>query len=1080
MTLKTQLVRQFPNCRVATAQSGAEALERSETLRAAGATPALVIADWIMPEMQGDALLMELHSRYPQMLSILLTEPDRVADLGGENLGSLVHQAGLYRFLAKPWSEADLALTVREALRRSQQEQQLTQQQEELELLRANLAASRMTERYPTERYPTERYPTEHHQTRLALQQSREQLQLTLEFTGIGAWSWHPLTHEYAWNGNMEQLLEIAPSLDNMFQVWQERMHPEDRHRVAASIQQALADQSSFSEEYRYQLLDGRMVWRWVMGQGLYSEGGLERVLGVVQDITERKETELALQQLNAELELRVQMRTQELEYQSHLLRQTKNHYQQILDAIPDLIFCKTDQSRIVYANKAFRDYAGQGFLGAGLEEFQAHADQPHINLEYINQYLKDDFAVLSTGNVLKTEEPILSQTGELRLFSTIKAPIFNSQGEALQVVGISRDITDRDRAEQALRESEARYQTLAQVSPVGIFRTNLDGDCIYANDRWCQIAGLSLAVALGQGWVSAIYPDDRARIFAEWYQAAEAGQQFQSEYRFQNVDTEQITWVLAQAIAEQDQAGNRVGHVGTITDITDCKLAEQALRRLNLELEARVEQRTLELQATAQAAEAANQAKSIFLANMSHELRTPLNAILGFSQLLNRDSALPPEQQQQVSIINRSGERLLNLINDILEMSKIEAGRVILTPSCFDLRELIISLKELFQLKASSKGLQLVTQIDAAVPPQIETDEGKLRQVLMNLLSNAIKFTQQGRVTLSLQVAPSSEANAAAVMLQFAVEDTGLGIHPDEQAALFEPFVQTQAGKASQEGTGLGLPISRQFVQLMGGTLTVESNLGQGAKFYFQIPVLPVQASDLPTSVPRRKVIGLAPDQPRYRILVAEDQPENRLFLVQLLQSVGFDVQQAGDGQAAVDLYDQWQPNLIWMDMRMPIMDGYEATRQIRASAQVTPKIIALTASAFDDERSAILAAGCDDLVCKPVTIALLFETMAEQLAVRYLYETPAEAADGAEDSNPAAEKHLAALEQMPSDWIEQMQWAARTADEELVLQLIEQLPSAQAPLACTLRELVDTMQLDQLVALVTEAEGVGVSTLD
>jgi signal transduction histidine kinase/ActR/RegA family two-component response regulator len=520
--------------------------------------------------------------------------------------------------------------------------------------------------------------------------------------------------------------------------------------------------------------------------------------------------------------------------------------------------------------------------------------------------------------------------------------------------------------------------------------------------------------------------------------------------------------------------------------DITDHKRLEQQLRQINTELENRVEARTLELQKAMEAAEAANRAKSIFLANMSHELRTPLNAILGFSQLLNRNNVLPAAQQTQIGIINRSGEHLLNLINDILEMSKIEAGRVILSSKNFNLSFMLQSLQELFQLQAISKGLQLNIHRDATVPQYIQADEGKLRQVLTNLLSNAVKFTQSGQVTLSVMLTDTNpavplQANAK-VWLSFAVEDTGPGIEAQDQEALFEPFVQTQTGQKSQVGTGLGLPISRQFVQLMGGQLSVESRPNQGATFQFKIPVKVVQAHELAVLSSTKRVIGLAPHQPIYRLLVVEDNLENGQFLVQFLESIGFEVREAKNGQEALTLWQQWSPHLIWMDMRMPIMDGYEATRRIRALSsplKAPTKIVAITASAFEDERLAILSVGCDDFVCKPATETILLDKIAEHLGVIYTYAeplaspipAPANLENGTEISRISSDHLRAVLPLMPPKWIGQLQRAARIADEELIFELIAQLPPTQAALAQGLQKLVQDFHLDRLIELTVVA---------
>jgi two-component system sensor histidine kinase/response regulator len=480
-------------------------------------------------------------------------------------------------------------------------------------------------------------------------------------------------------------------------------------------------------------------------------------------------------------------------------------------------------------------------------------------------------------------------------------------------------------------------------------------------------------------------------------------------------------------------------------------------------------------LEEAKRSAEVANRAKSEFLANMSHELRTPLNAILGFAQLMVRDTAITPKQKEHLTIINQSGKHLLNLINDVLEMSRIEAGRTQLNPQAFDLIKLLSNLAEIFRLKAQAKRLSLQFQLADDLPQYIKTDEGKLRQVLLNLLDNAVKFTETGgviiRVSKSLQSSsPQMEKQNSAtkivsqVLISFAIEDTGRGIAIEEQKQLFQPFAQTGKVLHNQGGTGLGLSISHHFVQLMGGTIQFTSILGQGSTFSFTIPVEIAQPQQLENSSSQQRVSRLAPGQPNYRLLVVDDCLENRELLLQLLSQVGFEVKTATNGEEAIALWQQWQPHLIWMDMRMPVMDGYEATCRIKAnSTETKPIIIALTASAFAEQRAKILEAGCDDFVGKPCPEQIIFDKLAEHLGVTYLYE---------EESITTAATDLACLSAqdlpvMPPEWIKALNQAAIQVDADLIMQLIGEIPSNYQTLAQQLTELTSKYNFDEIIEL-------------
>ena len=400
-------------------------------------------------------------------------------------------------------------------------------------------------------------------------------------------------------------------------------------------------------------------------------------------------------------------------------------------------------------------------------------------------------------------------------------------------------------------------------------------------------------------------------------------------------------------------------------------------LRRTEL-LERKVHERTLQLEEAEARAVEANRAKSVFLANMSHELRTPLNAVIGFAQLMARSRSMTDADRENLSIIRRGGEHLLGLINDVLSISKIEAGKMSAERRPFDPRELIAGVAELIRARTEASGLMLVADVSRSFPPAVLGDEGKLRQVLINLLGNAVKFTETGTIAV--------RANWSGGRATFEVSDTGQGISEEEIATLFQPFVQTATGRQAKEGTGLGLVITQQLVRLMGGDIAVRSRRGEGTTFKFDI--------DLPVATERvvrhevKRVIGLAAGE-RRRIAVVDDTRDNRTLLRKLLESVGFEVRDAANGQDAIELWRTWHPHLIFMDQRMPVMDGSEATRAIRAaeSGERTP-IIALTASAFEHERETILLNGADEFVVKPFAEETIFDVIARHVGVRFVYE--------------------------------------------------------------------------------------------
>lgn len=546
-------------------------------------------------------------------------------------------------------------------------------------------------------------------------------------------------------------------------------------------------------------------------------------------------------------------------------------------------------------------------------------------------------------------------------------------------------------------------------------------------------------------------------------------------------------------------------------------------------ELLAQTLQQSTELKYAKEAADAANRAKSLFLASMSHELRTPLNAILGFTQLMVNDQSMTPSQQENLTIINRSGEHLLGLINDVLDMSKIEAGKIDLVEKQVDLDDLLNGLYETFYFRANAKGIALILERSPHLPHYIQIDDGKLRQILSNLLSNAIKFTEVGQVRFTVgtldreplwkgaiasapaPVEDKDDRNGsqephtdhASASLQsittlfFSIEDTGPGIAKAELDTLFTPFMQTETGLRSQQGTGLGLSIAKRLVQFLGGEIGVQSELGRGTLFWVKLPVKLAPSCDLLPADSGRPVIALAPGQPTYRILVVDDARTNRLLLLRLLEPLGFEVREAANGEEAIAQWEQWQPHLIWMDMQMPGLDGYAATRQIRMleqarqnrdfSAKITVAnwhdsyssppatiIIALTANAIAEERAQILATGCNDILNKPFRRQALLQKIADHLGVSYVYadEQPKAVASNLLEQDkgdlPVTPHSLLAIanrETLPPGWLDQVYQAATQANARQLLQLAEMLPSHHEDLRRVIVNLVQQYRFDVIM---------------
>ena len=752
-----------------------------------------------------------------------------------------------------------------------------------------------------------------------------------------------------------------------------------------------------------------------------------------------------------------------------------------------------------------------------------------HFHPEDRSRYLTMVRDRAMSGQSFEIDLRLIRRDGSLSYIEVRGKPVYDEKGQLMRLFGTVLDISDRKQAESALRESAQGEQAIARS--IDRIRQSLDIDTIFQtttselrqtikcdrvgiyrfNPDW---SGEFVAESMAPGWMSLMekpndfnWPnnlvgDSRCtvktmqadsepvrdthlqknqggmyargvpyRIIEDIYSAGlspcylELLEQFQARaYVIFPIFCGNQLWGLLASYQNSAPRTWREAEINIGRQIsTQLGVALQQAQLLEA-----TQQQAVQLQQAAWAAEAANVAKSTFLANMSHELRTPLNAILGFSQLMQRSTNLNREQQENIRIINRSGEHLLALINQILDLAKIEAGRITLNPTGFKLTSLLNEVEEMFQLQAREQKLQLIFDCSSDIPEYVQTDQLKLRQVLINLLSNALKFTKEGGITVRVSSVMEHENQQLPIsnyQLHFEIEDTGSGMDPDELDKLFQAFVQTKTGLTSQQGTGLGLAISQQFIKLLGSLITVRSKVNFGTTFAFDIPVSAVDPTVIqPVQQPRR-VIGLEPNQPRYRILIVDDSADNRQLLIKLLAVFDFELKEASNGLEAMESWSSFEPHLIFMDMWMPVMDGYEATKRIKATVKGSgTAIIAVSAAKAEEARTVTVSDDCDDFIHKPFRDTEIFATLHKHLGVRYIYDEP-ESVPESTQIEALTPETLAAL---PADWLAALERATIECDLELILIQIEQIRDRNDALASALAALANEFEFNQILALI------------
>jgi PAS domain S-box-containing protein len=724
--------------------------------------------------------------------------------------------------------------------------------------------------------------------------------------------------------------------------------------------------------------------------------------------------------------------------------RTLSTQFEAILDHIPGHVFYKDKSNNFIRVNRFMADEHGKSkdeLEGKNLADFYPEADAA--------KYYEDDLLVFNSGAPrLNIEENWVTPKG-VKWVNSSKIPFVDDSGKTIGIIGISMDITEKKKYEQTLRETNDYLENLINYANAPIIVWDTQFRITRFNHAFEFITGRTEEEVLGLS-VEILFPPSLADKSMGQLRKTVTGERWETEeIEILHLDKSVRTILWNSATLFTRDGHEPIATIAQGQDITERKKSEASLLKAKKE------------------AETANKSKSIFLANMSHEIRTPLNAIIGFSQLISRDKLLTATQKEYNLSIIRSGEHLLSLINDILELSKVEAGRIVLNLTNINLHIFLYEIQTVFKDRAQSKRLQFILETASDLPQYVVVDESKLRRIFVNLIENAIKFTDEGGIAVRVR---ADMARDGAGKLIVEVQDSGQGISLSEQTNLFKQFVQTSTGIKKGSGTGLGLVLSRELARLMGGEINLTSEVGRGSVFSFNIEIKPGKAESVSTNVPRR-VICIDKKETIYRILVVDDKEENLRVVVDLLRMVGFETNEAVNGADAITKFETWNPHLILMDLRMPLMDGYEAANLIKSTeaGKRTP-IIALTASAFEEIHVKEKMPWLQGYIRKPFRENELFSTIGSILGINYNYEN---------DTPVAQTKYLnkhellvSEIEKLPEKLVSQLTDALAVADINQMIKLINRIESDNPELAQYLLTLVADYNYDYLLRIFNRKE--------
>ena len=774
--------------------------------------------------------------------------------------------------------------------------------------------------------------------------------------------------------------------------------------------------------EFHNKKKNGELYWELATISAVKNKNGeIVNYLAVKEDITGRKQMNKALSE-------------------------SEKKYREVVENVKEIIFQTDTDGNWLFLNNAWEEITGYSVeesLGQLFVKY-VHPDDRQRNMDLFEPM------IMRKKDYCRHQIRYLTKDGGFRWVEVFARLGLNEKNETTGTYGTLQDITERKQAEEELEQISTRLSLATRAGRVGVWDYDLVNNILLWDDEMFALYGISRENFNGayETWKAGIHPDDLARFDKGIMMAISGEKELDTEFRVVWPDGA-IHNIRALATVLRNHTGKAFRMIGTNWDITEQKKAEVVL--LNAKHEA----------------EAANKAKSIFLANMSHEIRTPLNAIIGFSQLMNRDPLLTPAQKEYNISIIRAGEHLLALINDILELSKMEAGHVELNPTNVDLYSLFNDIQMIFKERAQSKHLKFTFETASDLPQYVIVDDGKLRQIFVNLIGNAIKFTDKGSIVVR---ARREKINENTSNLVVEIQDSGMGISKDEFGKLFKQFEQTSSGINKSSGTGLGLALSRELAIIMGGNISLTSEGGKGSVFTFYVEIKEGKTETVEKKSTKR-VICIDKGEQSYRILVADDREENLQVVVNLLKLVGFETNEAVNGEDAIKKFEEWDPHLILMDMRMPVLDGYEATRIIKSSKKgKTIPIIALTASSFEEERTKTIALGMQGYIRKPFQESELFGTIGNVLGIKFIYD---------EEAPYAREKYLSEdgsihedMAKLPRSLILKMQNAVDIADFDLLVKLINSIDHEHSELSQHLLSLANNFDYYSLQQILIQKE--------